>query len=220
MSDERLRADKITLGDAIEKIGQARHGSAWATAAANELQATEEASAGSNTIKNVREAQERVKILRRPIELEILDKLGKAQLSAHWRDSNGKLLPIASGHWNLFEVEANKYWPNAKINGKQEIAYLDAAALAAFIDSDSRQAQRRGAPMRYDWPDIKEYAFKLWKERGDFLSWDIASDWRSPADLERKVSDYIAKREEKVPAESTVRRYVSTWLIEWRKADK
>jgi len=151
MSDEQSTADLITLADAIEKIGQFRHGSAWATAAANELQATEEARAGSNTIKNVREAQERVKILRRPIELEILDKFGKAQLSAHWRDSNGKLLPIESGDWNVFEVEANRYWPKAKINGKSETVYLHSASLGIFITQTTKAKEvKAGRPSIMD----------------------------------------------------------------------
>lgn len=151
MSDEQSTADLITLADAIEKIGQFRHGLAWATAAANELQATEEARAGSNTIKNVREAQERVKILRRPIDLEILDKLGRAQLSAHWRDSNGKLLPIASGHWNAFEVEANRYWPKANIERKPETVYLHSASLEIFITQTTKAKEvKAGRPSIMD----------------------------------------------------------------------
>jgi hypothetical protein len=139
--------DLITLGDAINKIGHMRHGSKWAKAMAEERQATEGAKTGSNTLKNARDMQKRMKTLRRPIELEILDEFGNKKLVA--RDRNGALLPIASNtSWDI------RYWPNLKINGKSETIYLHWSALTEVFTHSKKR--RRGASMKSDWPDEKE----------------------------------------------------------------
>jgi hypothetical protein len=80
----------------------------------------------------------------------------------------------------------------------------------------SSPGTRRGAPMKFDWPDAKDYAFKLLNKNGEFRNWDSA--WKTKTDLEREVIGYIEKTAgiEKGPAESTCREKVSEWLAEWR----
>ena len=78
--------------------------------------------------------------------------------------------------------------------------------------------QARGRKIQFDWPDAKDFAFRLLGEQGAFRDWDIGSDWQAQADLERKILAYMEKSlgEGDGPAESTLRKYVSGWLKEWK----
>jgi hypothetical protein len=80
---------------------------------------------------------------------------------------------------------------------------------------------RRGAPMRFDWPDVKDFAMRLLDERGEFREWD-SDDWKTQADLEREVLRYMEKTVGigNGPAESTRRVKVSGWLAEWRNRNR
>lgn len=78
--------------------------------------------------------------------------------------------------------------------------------------------QTRGRKIQFDWPDAKNFAFRLLAEQGAFHDWDTGSDWQAQADLERKILTYMEKSlgEGNGPAESTLRKYVSSWLKEWK----
>jgi hypothetical protein len=86
--------------------------------------------------------------------------------------------------------------------------------VAAIATSSS--SGRRGAPAKFDWPDAKDFAMKLLDKEGEFREWD--SEWKTKADLERKVLGYMEKTVGigNGPGESTLRAKVSEWLAEWQ----
>jgi len=80
-----------------------------------------------------------------------------------------------------------------------------------------KKNKRVGAPIKYDWPDAKKFAFRLLNERGDFREWD-SDAWKTPADLGRCVLAYMEKStgEGRGPAPSTLRAKVAEWIAEWQ----
>jgi hypothetical protein len=160
--------DLVTLAVAIERICTERHGTRWAAAKENELKATRDRIEKGNTaatVDNWIKAQKAAEEIRRPIELEILEKMGTAQLPAFRQLSNEQLLPIAPDQWNIFKFEANRDWPNVEINGKSEIVFLYASALAEFIKSDTAKAlvTRHGRRLGENWNMADEPFFEKMK---------------------------------------------------------
>lgn len=77
---------------------------------------------------------------------------------------------------------------------------------------------RKGRAPTYDWSDAMEFAVKQLENRGDFLDAQNAiPGWRSQADLMRLVITYMAKfNDGNEPAESNVRKHLTTTIAEWR----
>jgi hypothetical protein len=149
MSDEKLTADLIPLATAIEKICEARHGPKWRAASKNLLVAERERLAPNkktkrnwlSTIKKQNAANENVSALRNSIAIDFLQKLGTGQLIAYWLITDeSKPLSIAPDHWNVFDLEANRDWPNATRSGKSLTVYLDQSWLELFPEISHRMA--------------------------------------------------------------------------------
>jgi hypothetical protein len=94
-----------------------------------------------------------------------------------------------------------------------------------------RETNRRGAPPKYDWPEIETVVFTLMDEKGEFNERDVDSDWRTKADLERKILDIFedrltsqrqkrAQKQPTGPSESLVRKRVGAMLAKWRERAK
>jgi len=172
---------KITLANAIERICTARHRAKWMIAKANELQATRDRIKKGNTtatVDNWIKAQKAAEEIRRPIELEILEIIGTAQLQTFRQLNNGELRAIAPDQWKIFESEAtahvddaisqhwdarraNRDWPNVTINGKSEIVFLDLDELAGLIENASKPAPlpNHGHRAGENWPIADESIF-------------------------------------------------------------
>jgi hypothetical protein len=75
---------------------------------------------------------------------------------------------------------------------------------------------RAGAPIKYDWPDAKNFAMDQLNKEGEFREWD--DGWKTRADLERRVLTYMEKAtgECNGPAPSTLRAKVAQWVAEWQ----
>ena len=103
----------------------------------------------------------------------------------------------------------------------------DTDGRPAFLKSDDfeswlrpyrlKRNKRAGAPIKYDWPDAKNFAMGLLSKQGDFREWDDVG-WKTPADLERRVLTYMEKAagEGNGPGASTLRARVAEWVTEWR----
>ena len=101
----------------------------------------------------------------------------------------------------------------------------DTDGRPAFLKSDDfeswlrpyrlKRSKRAGAPIKYDWPDAKNFAMGLLSKQGDFREWDDVG-WKTPADLERRVLTYMEKAAGKGPGASTLRARVAEWVTEWR----
>lgn len=138
-----MSARQITLEHAIQRIGYVRHGPVWTATIRKATEAIQARLVTKNTvatIENWENAQQAAQALRRPIELEILNKLGSGQEQAYWKSPEGGLLLIAPDHWNIFDFEANRDWPNATINGKSRTVYLDQSSLEIFIGTSPQKA--------------------------------------------------------------------------------
>jgi hypothetical protein len=114
---------------------------------------------------------------------------------------------------------------DAQFNGILSKVFFDLKEFATKLQGGSEISGgcRRGAIIKFDWPDAKDFAFRLLNEQGEFREWDSASDWKCKADLERKVLIYMEKStgEGEGPGESTIRAKVKEWFTEWRtKANK
>jgi hypothetical protein len=76
---------------------------------------------------------------------------------------------------------------------------------------------KRGTKPLIDWKqEIYPFMQRLLREKGDFDEIDQVEGWRSQADMERAVSDYVSGQFDKSPVESTVRSWVSKFMSELR----
>jgi hypothetical protein len=75
---------------------------------------------------------------------------------------------------------------------------------------------KRGRKIKYNWPTVREQAFKLLDERGDY---EVVKrpDWRLQADLEKALLEFMG--EDGGPAPSSLRASdkLPTWIMEWRQ---
>jgi hypothetical protein len=77
-----------------------------------------------------------------------------------------------------------------------------------------QQGKRRGGrKSRHDWPAYKEYALRLLNENGDPGEQDQEKGWRSVSDMAKAVHARMKPK----PDLSTVRKYATLWLAEWRE---
>jgi hypothetical protein len=100
-------------------------------------------------------------------------------------------------HLQVRKEDVRRLWP------------FEPAQLQIMNGPDNRP--KKGAKPQYDWPDVKQFIYKTMNERGEFRDWDV--DWKSQAELEREVMQYLDNR----PSESTVRRRVTEALRIWRE---
>jgi hypothetical protein len=74
--------------------------------------------------------------------------------------------------------------------------------------------ERRGAPRKYDWPEIKRFTFEELDRRGDFAEEDQVDGWKTYADLYRAIE---GKFSEKCPELTTLKERVPGFVREWRE---
>jgi hypothetical protein len=84
-----------------------------------------------------------------------------------------------------------------------------------------RIRKRGGAPPRFEWAALEEFARKTWDENGgdfkDPINWK--EDWRSQADLIRKIEIFCQNiLEVEPPGQTALKEHVSGWRKKWRLA--
>jgi hypothetical protein len=86
-------------------------------------------------------------------------------------------------------------------------------------------ARSPGPKQKYDWVEGKQYAVKLFAERGDFESEpNQVHGWKSQTDLVKLVQAHLKEDDARArdvpegnePGLSTTKGYVAKWLAEWR----
>jgi hypothetical protein len=97
-------------------------------------------------------------------------------------------------------------------------------AQKACLDAPDQQKpkNRRGALAKYPWDSARAKFFDLMEYHGPFSIDD--DEWNCQASAEKEILDWLGHRRFN-PVESTVRKYITKWLAEWRlldsqKADK
>jgi hypothetical protein len=77
------------------------------------------------------------------------------------------------------------------------------------------KAKRSGRKPKFDWDDAKAFAQQEWNKRGPFNNVDTG--WKSNADLERLVADYMSRHDDKgEPSTSVLKEHVSAWVLEFQ----
>ena len=71
----------------------------------------------------------------------------------------------------------------------------------------------RGAPRKYDWPEIKRFTFEQLEKCGDFAEEDQEDGWKTNADLYRAIEERFG---EKCPELTTLKENVPGFVDEWR----
>lgn len=138
-----------------------------------------------------------------------------------------RFAPESAGLPEFFALVIDHIWINraaaARLVGGLGYALPD---WLVQISIAAMPAGRRGRRASYDWDDIEQFARQQLETKGEFQEWDIDGGWRSQADLEKLVTEYIERTHRKPGGEpksavaSTVREHVKPVIDRWRAAGR
>jgi hypothetical protein len=119
--------------------------------------------------------------------------------------------------WGIFDEEHRRNGFDDKLFLRRfDIEWGDLRAKGADVAHHwpftTASHGRQGRKPKYNWSDVRDYAFTLMDGRGEFRDTNIDDDGWSQANLETAVKSYLDDQ----PADSTVRLHVVNFVAEWR----
>ena len=144
-------------------------------------------------------------------EREPIDPIEWADLIMDYQQSGGMTLRQYDGFVAV--------WSDIRVRGEE------VRAAFPMLGGSPENARSTGPKEKYDWVEGKQYAAKIFGERGDFESEpNQVHGWKSQADLVKLVQAHLKEDDARArgvpegnePGLSTTKAYVAKWLAEWR----